>query len=353
MPALIPTPVCHGNGGLCWGDAVGHDDVVRPSQLGNPDISVIIVNWNARDGLAACLRALDRQTDQGFETIVVDNGSTDGSAEMVASAFPDARLVQTGANLGFAEGCNRGIAVSSGAWVFLLNNDAIADEGLVAALRARVRKAGPQDGMYQARILFIQAPDRTNSTGIVLFRDGKARDRDFDKPRAQSEQEDEIFCPTAGAALYRRSMLDEVRLASGWLDRSFFMYAEDLDLGWRCRLAGWRAYYAPEAVVHHAFQGSSRKHGPNFVELQCMKNRVRTLLRNASPSFLLRSLPTTLLDAATLVRWKGPGILGRAVRNAPALLRERREIARHARVDRARIEAEWAFSRRDPRVRFR
>lgn len=316
-------------------------------------LSIVIVNWNARDGLSECLCALDAQTDREFETIVVDNGSTDGSQEMVAADHPSVRVLQTGANLGFAEACNRGIAASDSEWVFLLNNDAIADRTLVAALRARADSAGARDGMFQARILFTQKPDRTNSTGMLLLRNGKSRDRDFDKPREQSETGDEIFCPTAGAAMYRRSMLEEVRLETGYLDRTYFMYAEDLDLGWRCRLAGWRAWYAPEAVVHHAFQGSSRRHGPNFVEAQCMKNRFRTLLKNASPSFLLRTLPASVVDAATLVRWSGPAIIPRGLRAGLEMLRLRPEIKRLAREDPRAVEKTWAVSRRDPSIRHR
>lgn len=318
-----------------------------------PSLSIVIVNWNARDGLSACLRALDAQTDPDFETIVVDNGSTDGSVEMIAADHPRVRVIQTGENLGFAEGCNRGITASTADWVFLLNNDAVADPGLVAALRVRALEAGPRDGMFQARILFTQKPDHTNSTGILLFSNGRSRDRDFDKPRSQSESGDEIFCPTAGAALYRRSMLDEVRLPTGFLDRTYFMYAEDLDLGWRCRLAGWRAWYAPEAVVHHAFQGSSRRHGPNFVVLQCMKNRWRTLLKNASVGFLLRSLPTSLSDAAVLLRWNGPAILPRAARGSLEMLRLRPEVRCRTRVAPRSVEQQWSFARKDPRISSR
>lgn len=316
-------------------------------------LSIVIVNWNARDGLAECLSSLAEQTDRDFETIVVDNGSTDGSVEMLAAAHPRVRVLQTGANLGFAEGCNRGIDAARSDWVFLLNNDAIADRSLVASLRRRAHGAGAHDGMFQARILFTQKPDRTNSTGMLLFRNGKSRDRDFDKPREQSETGDEIFCPTAGAAMYRRSMLDEVRLETGYLDRTYFMYAEDLDLGWRCRLAGWRAWYAPEAVVHHAFQGSSRRHGANFVELQCMKNRFRTLLKNASPAFLLRTLPASVADAATLVRWNGPGIIPRGLRAGLEMLRLRSEVRKLARVTPRAVEDAWTVSRSDPRVRHR
>src|SRR4051794_19685469 len=107
---------------------------------GGPNgISVVIVNWNSKDDLLECLESLRAQTDQDFEAIVVDNGSADGSCEAVRSGYPEARLVEAGANLGFAEGCNRGIEVARGAWIATLNNDAIADPRWIEILRAAAK----------------------------------------------------------------------------------------------------------------------------------------------------------------------------------------------------------------------
>ena len=318
-----------------------------PSELG---ISVVIVNWNSRDDLDECLRSLAAQTDADFETIVVDNGSRDGSCERVRSDFPHVVLVDTGENLGFAEGMNRGIAAAAAPWIFALNNDAVAAPDLMALLRARLGRARARDGMFQPRILFRQHPERTNSTGMLLFADGTARDRDFDCPAEQSEEAGEIFCPTAGAALYRRAMLDEVRLPSGYFDRSFFMYAEDLDLGWRCRLAGWAAHYLPEAKIYHAFQGSARRRGSSFVEQQCAKNRLRVLLKNASPGFILRSVPRTVGDVARLAWAGGPAALPRGWRAARRALAERTLVGALARDERQRIEQQWSFARGDRRI---
>src|SRR5450432_2403635 len=98
------------------------------------NLSIVVVNWNSHDDLRACLASLRAQTYRDLETIVVDNGSTDGSADMVATDFPEVRLLRETENLGFAEACNRGIEASQGAWAVMLNNDAVADPGWAQAL---------------------------------------------------------------------------------------------------------------------------------------------------------------------------------------------------------------------------
>ena len=97
-------------------------------------LSVVVVNWNSKDHLAECLAALEKQTHRELQVIVVDNGSVDGSVDLVSQRFPQVTLIQAGENLGFAEGCNRGLAVAQGAWVAMLNNDAFAEPEWAAAL---------------------------------------------------------------------------------------------------------------------------------------------------------------------------------------------------------------------------
>ena len=159
--------------------------------------------------LAQCLRSLDAQSDADFETVVVDNGSADGSVELLRRDHPRVLCVEAGENLGFAEGVNRGIDAAGGAWIATLNNDTVADPGFIEELRRAARAAPPGVGTIQARLVFKSAPDRTNSTGVVLFANGNARDRDFDAPVRADDAPSDVFCATAGAALYRRAMLDQ------------------------------------------------------------------------------------------------------------------------------------------------
>lgn len=304
-------------------------------------ISIVIVNWNSKDDLAGCLRALEAQTDRDFTTIVVDNGSHDGSVAMLRADFPWVRLIEAGENLGFAEGANRGIDVCTTPWVATLNNDTVVDPRWIEELRRAAKAGGARLGMLQSRVVFQRDPTRTNSTGVLLYRDGSAEDRDFNRPARDDDPADEVFCPTAGAALYRRAMLEETRLPSGFFDRTFFMYFEDVDLGWRCRLAGWEARYVPSAKVLHAFQASTKRQRKAFLELHCRRNRVRMLLKNGSIAFVARTLPETLSQLADTIIHEGFNVLPSYARAFIDGARQRREVEAITKVDRRAIEKRW------------
>lgn len=310
-----------------------------------PWLSVVIVNWNARDALRTCLQSLRRQTERDVEVIVVDNGSTDGSADLARRIHPTALLVEMGRNRGFAEGCNRGIERSRAPWILTLNNDTEAPSDLLARLRAAAERAGATVGMLQPRVVFRERRTRLNSTGVVVHRDGSAHDRDFEQPLGVREIADEVMCVTAGAGLFRRAMLDATRLPSGYFDPHYFMYFEDVDLGWRCRLAGWTARYVPDACVYHTFQASSRRRGPYFVTAQCMRNRVRTLLKNGSLNLLVRSLPRSASDLLWLLQHAGGRALAGWLGAAWSALRQRADVTRIARLPRRTIEKRWLIAR--------
>lgn len=309
------------------------------------DISVIVVNWNSQQDLAACLASLRRQSDRDFETILVDNGSSDGSVERVRRDYPEVRVLENGANLGFAEACNRGIECSDRSWIALLNNDAEADPHWIEELRAAVRASDGDVGAIQARIMDKRVPLQVSSTGVVFGRGGDFQDRECGSTWNGRGGIEEIFCASAGAALYRRAMLEAVRLPTGIFDRGFGLYFEDVDLGWRCRLAGWSAVLAPRAVVYHARHGSSRRRGDRFVELQCRRNRIATLLKNASPALMLQSLFRTLCDAVLLLARSGPGGARGYLRMIGHGLSQRASVAALARVGRRDVERRWLTDR--------
>ncbi|HEX9297040.1 MAG TPA: glycosyltransferase family 2 protein [Polyangiaceae bacterium] len=304
-------------------------------------LSVVIVNWNSREDLRVCLVSLWGQTHTHLEIIVVDNGSADGSPEMVAAEFPEVVLLRENENLGFAEGCNRGIEASHGAWVALLNNDAVAKPDWARALVDAIGDAPAECGMLQSLLLYQQTPDVINSTGIELTYSGGGRDRDGGTSINDAAPQRDIFCPTAGAAAYRRAMLESIRLPNGYFDRDHFMYYEDLDLGWRARLSGWSARYVPASIVLHRWHGSAARHGrPWLVVISCI-NRLRTLIKNASIWFIVRTSPRTILELTQLV-WFGRSDavmrVARAVRES-AFLRSR--VGTMARVPRRALEREW------------
>ena len=303
-------------------------------------LSVVVVNWNSRDDLRACLASLQRQTHGNLEVIVIDNGSSDASADMVAGEFPAVRLLRQTENLGFAEACNRGIEASGGPWVAMLNNDAVAEPDWAGALAEAAAAAPPVCGMLQSLQLFLDRPGIINSTGLELTRSGNGRDRGCERPR-ESEYSAEIFCPTAGAAAYRRTMLDAVRTSAGYFDRDYFMYLEDFDLGWRARVAGWDARYVASAVVHHKYKGSVHRRGRSWLVVLSRTNRIRTLLKNASMGFIVATSPRTVAAVGELL-WHGGLSALRGLQTAIARsLAARGEVSAIAHVDRRAIERAW------------
>ena len=209
-------------------------------------ISVVIVNWNRKELLRACLQSLARQQNVAFETIVIDNGSVDGSADMAEGEF-GVRVIRNGENRGFCAANNQGIAAARGEWIALLNNDAEAEPGWLAAL-ARVCNRAPDIGMAASKVLVWEDPRRIDKVGHLIFPDGQNRGRGTGElDNGQYGREEEVLWPDGCAAMYRKEMLDRI----GGFDEDFFAYGDDAELGLRARIAGWRAIYAPDAVVRH------------------------------------------------------------------------------------------------------
>jgi GT2 family glycosyltransferase len=209
-------------------------------------ISVIIVNWNRRELLRACLCSLARQAGVSLEIIVVDNGSQDGSAEMAESEF-GARVVRNRDNRGFCAANNQGIALARGDLIALLNNDAEASEGWLAALE-RAFGGRPEVGMAASKILVWEDPRRIDKAGHLIWPDGQNRGRGTGAlDGGQFDRQEEVLWPDGCAAMYRKAMLDEI----GGFDEDFFAYGDDAELGLRARIAGWKCLYMPDAVVRH------------------------------------------------------------------------------------------------------
>ena len=216
-----------------------------------PLVSVIIVNFNGMKLLKNCVQSLITQTYKNLEIIIVDNASSDNSVEYLRTSYPESVIIENSSNLGFAGGVNTGIRNARGSFIMTLNNDAWADCQCVERLLSAT-KSDDRIGMCAAKMLF---PDkRINSAGICISRSGAAWDRGmFEVDKGQYDKREEIFGPCAGAALYRRSMFEEI----GLFDEDFFLYLEDVDLAFRAHLSGWKCIFVPEAVVHHHHGGTA------------------------------------------------------------------------------------------------
>jgi GT2 family glycosyltransferase len=250
-----------------------------------PAVSVVIANWNGRSHLERCLPALEAQTLDSFEVIVVDNGSSDGSVEMLRLRFPAVRVIAHPVNTGFAAANNSGILASSAPFVATLNNDTEPSPGWLEHLLAPAL-ADPSVGMVASKMLFAHRSGTINSAGIALDLAGIAWDRLGGESDRQDDRIIEVFGPCAGAALYRRAMLGQV----GLFDEDFFAYLEDVDLAWRARLAGWRCLYAPGASVLHVHSATGVEGSP-FKSYHLGRNKLWTIAKNYPAPQLYLLLP--------------------------------------------------------------
>jgi GT2 family glycosyltransferase len=319
-----------------------------------PFISVVIVNWNGEGLLRDCLNSLREQQFRDFETIVVDNGSEDGSVELVRGQYPEARLVTLSRNLGFAAGSNAGINIASGSYIALLNNDTRAATGWLAELARAVRQ-DPSVGMWASKILSMDEPDVIDNVGLLLYRDGTGRGKGRgERDNGQYDRPEEVFFPSGCAALYSRDLLDAV----GLLDEEYFAYADDVDLGLRGRLAGWRCVTVPSAVVYHKYSASSSAYSP-FKAFLVERNRIWVMLKYfpwelilASPWFtakrMLLHLYGSLTGRGASGRFAEQYSVGRAVlillrswtaalRRLPRVLGQRRAFNRKRRITRREL----------------
>lgn len=249
-----------------------------------PYISVIIVNYNGEQYLKDCLDSLYSQTRKDYEIILIDNCSTDRSIEIITLDYPDITLIRNKANLGFAAGTNQGIRVARGEYILTLNNDTRVEPSFLEEIVSPMDN-DPRVGICASKMLL---PDgRINSTGLCISRSGAAWNRGmFERDSGQYAQQEEVFGASAGAALYRKTMLDEI----GLFDEDFFMYMEDVDLSFRARLAGWKCLYVPTAVVYH-HHGGTAGYGSDIAVYYGNRNIIWMVVKNYQIGFLITSLP--------------------------------------------------------------
>jgi GT2 family glycosyltransferase len=245
---------------------------------------VILVNYN---GLGWTVRALDSvaaQRHPSVEVLVVDSGSSDASPEEIEAwmgRHPQVhpQLLRFRENIGFAVGCNRAFERSRGELLFLLNNDALMQEGVLDRADAAAREH-PEAGSFMCSMRFLDSPERINSTGVVAFWDGTAMDRNWMRPLEENPREVvEVLGPCGGAAVWRREVLEKV----GFLDEEFFMYSEDVDLAMRARRAGYVSLYLPDAVVLHK-GGATAARAPKIPLMEIQYRNVLLLMTRNFPA---------------------------------------------------------------------
>lgn len=293
-------------------------------------VTVIIVNWNSGELLAECLRRLGAQTVQPERVLVVDNASTDGSITGAGKLAGNVTVLRMNANLGFAAGNNRALAECETELVALLNPDAFPEPDWIERLLAAAR-AHPEIAAFGSRQLCQGDPEVLDGIGDIYHMSGLAwRGGHGMRQQARDLVAREIFSPCAAAALYRRQVLED----SGGFDEDFFCYQEDVDLGFRLRLAGHKAMYVPDAVVHHVGSASTGGQWSDFAVYHGFRNPVWVFVKNMPGALFWLLLPLhAALNLASILlfsmRGQGSVILKAkwdALLGIPRMWRKRRAI---------------------------
>lgn len=303
-----------------------------------PLVSVIIPTWNGRDLLRTSLASLTTQTFPDFETIVVDNGSDDGTSDFLRSDYPDVRYVRFEENRGFAAAVNAGIRASSGSIIVLMNNDTEAYPDWLEALADAFREH-PEAGSCASRMVSYADRSIIDSAGdkLGLLADQVGHgERDapwFDAPRP-------VLTACAGAAAYRRELFDAI----GLFDEGFGTYLEDVDVGLRAQLAGFTSRYVPTARIAHMGSVTANRIGGRKLYL-LMRNSLFLFFQYMPWPVVLRWGPLMVVwPFAYVLRTRNPIALAfRAVfdflRALPAVVRRRRWVRRNRRITAAELRA--------------
>lgn len=315
-----------------------------------PAVSVCVIAYNSGPTLRTCLERLGEQTFRDFEAIVIDNASPDPGDVEIAAAFPFVRLVRNAENLGFAAAGNQAARLARGRWFVLLNPDAYAEPGWLAALVAAAGRH-PQVRSFTSVQRVEGEPGLLDGLGDVMSVFGIPYRGGYLSPDRGQAREGEVFSPCGAAMMIDRQLFLEL----GGFDEDFFCYNEDVDLGYRLQLVGEPTLLAPEAVVHHVGSASSGGRKSEFAVFHGTRNRFWVLFKN-TPAILLPLVVPLHLMALALVYMKPDnrphiGLILKAVRaafaEAPKIFRTRRAVQARRRASAAEIARAMTWNPRD------
>jgi len=276
-------------------------------------LTVVIPHYNGIDILRSCLNTLYKNTYENFTTLIIDNGSIDGSQDMVRKEFPQVLLIENEKNRGYAGGCNQGIEQAATTYILLLNNDTEMPENFLSEMVKAIEK-DDKIAMVQPKILSIQnkeAFDYSGAAGGELDILGYpfARGRIFDDVEDDNGQYDLLdencFWTSGCALLLRKSVIDEI----GKLDEDFFAHQEEIDLNWRALLAGYRNIVTTKTFIYH-YSGYTLRSDNQHKMFLNHRNNVIMMIKNYSWLSLIFLLPVRLLlefvtIAADFLLWDG------------------------------------------------
>ncbi len=251
--------------------------------------SVVIPNYNGIKYIEACLKSLEAAKNETceFDIYVIDNASQDGSLELVKEKFPDVFVIELRENTGFAYAVNRGIEVTDTEYVLLLNNDITVDKNMVERLQNAMDEE-PDAFAINALMLSMSNPELIDGAGDYYCALGWAyaygKDKKADAFVKKQSSRRRLFSCCAGAAIYRKAVFEKI----GMFDENHFAYLEDVDIGYRARIAGYANLLEPAAVCEHAGSGSS---GSRYNEFKIkLASRNSTYIIRKNMPFLQRIL---------------------------------------------------------------
>jgi GT2 family glycosyltransferase len=313
-----------------------------------PLVSVGIVTWNAAAEIEACIAAVRAQCHGALELLVADNASSDGTWDRLERLTDGGERLSFASNQGFARAHNALIARSRGEFYLSLNPDVVLEPDYLASLVAAVR-AAPRAGSATGKLRRRDDPRIIDSTGIVMTRNQRHLDRGADRLEAGGpETVEEVFGASGAAALYRRDMLEDVRVMGEYFDEDFFAYREDADLAWRAQLRRWRCLYVPRAQALHGRRVTPERRAslPADINRYSVRNRFLLRLKNQPAGLALRFWWPALVRDLQVIgyvllreRTSAPALVD-VVRLLPRMLRKRRAILRR-RTASVRELARW------------
>lgn len=252
-------------------------------------VTIIIPNFNGIEFLKTCLESLKLQ-NYVAETIIVDNGSNDGSVDYIKQNYPEIQIIENKKNLGFASAVNQGIKTSKSEYVFLLNNDIELEPDCISNLLKCIEN---DKSIFAVSSKMIQHNDRNkiDDAGDEYNILGWTKRVGYGKSTDLYNQKREIFSACAGAALYKKNILDEI----GYFDEKFFAYLEDLDISYRARIHGYQIHYCPQAIVYHIGSGTSGSRYNEFKIKLSARNNIYVPYKNMPWPQLLLNSPLLIL----------------------------------------------------------
>jgi len=303
-----------------------------------PSASILVLCWNSAAYLPRCLDCLTKQTFENFEIIVVDNGSTDGSDAVLSDDWKglNLRVERLAINKGFAAANNLGAQLAQGKWLALLNADAFPEPNWLETL-LRAAEARPNFSFFSSRQIQAHAPESLDGAGDAYHITGLAWRRHYNKSvQEYGKNAEEVFSACPAAALYRR----EEFLNVGGFDEDYFSYFEDVDLGFRLRLAGKKCLYVPEAVVHHVGTASTGKRS-DFSVYYGYRNLIWTFVKDMPSPLFWIFLPLHLgamLFFVAYLTFRGQGPVVRraivdAIRSLPKMIEKRKVIQKKIQIE--------------------